>query len=139
MHSPTHTHFVIVFNKLVVTALKYTPIVLEHHVPFKTLSNGKLLVHPSAIFLHLPGSDNDALHSKAPTQTPKLKALQKLILSYFQSVIRLISQLSDPDMQHLAVKESARVIPYIVTSRKTVRAYLKVNNPCLIQVRSILY
>lgn len=31
-----------VFNKLVVTAFKYTPVVLEHHIPYKTLANGKL-------------------------------------------------------------------------------------------------
>lgn len=31
-----------VYNKLVVTALKYTPIVLNHHVPYKEMASGKL-------------------------------------------------------------------------------------------------
>lgn len=31
-----------VFNKLVVTAFKYTPVVLEHHIPYKVLPGGKL-------------------------------------------------------------------------------------------------
>ena len=31
----------VVYNKLVVTTLRYTPIVLNHHVPYKTLANGK--------------------------------------------------------------------------------------------------
>jgi nucleolar complex protein 2 len=31
-----------VFRKLVVTALRYTPVILDHHIPYKTLPNGKL-------------------------------------------------------------------------------------------------
>ena len=31
-----------VFNKLVVTTLKYTPIVIEHHAPIKVLASGKM-------------------------------------------------------------------------------------------------
>ncbi|KAG6891449.1 hypothetical protein C0992_006708 [Termitomyces sp. T32_za158] len=86
-----------VYNKLVTTALKYTPVVLEYHVPYKTLSNGKF---------------------KPPTQTQKSKTLQKLILSYFQNIIHILSQLTDNELLHLAVTESAKLIPYIVGSRK---------------------
>ncbi|KAI0060116.1 Noc2-domain-containing protein [Artomyces pyxidatus] len=93
-----------VYDKLVQTALKYTPIILEHHVPYKTLANGKF---------------------KAPTQTKKMKTLQKLILSYFHNIITVISQLSDPEMVKLAVNESAKLIPYVVGSRRTVKSYLK--------------
>ncbi|EKD01817.1 noc2p [Trichosporon asahii var. asahii CBS 8904] len=32
-----------VFNKLVLTALKFTPVVLAHHLPYKTLPNGRSL------------------------------------------------------------------------------------------------
>ncbi|KAG6868657.1 hypothetical protein C0993_012462 [Termitomyces sp. T159_Od127] len=32
-----------VYNKLVTTALKYTPVVLEYHVPYKSLANGKFI------------------------------------------------------------------------------------------------
>jgi len=31
-----------VYNKLITTTLKYTPIVLLHHVPYKELANGRL-------------------------------------------------------------------------------------------------
>lgn len=31
-----------VYEKLVSTALRYTPVVLDHHVPYKTLSDGRL-------------------------------------------------------------------------------------------------
>ncbi|KAJ6526567.1 Noc2-domain-containing protein [Mycena vulgaris] len=93
-----------VYSKLITTALKYTPVILEHHAPYKSLANGKF---------------------KPPTQTPKLKALQKLILSYFQNVIHILSQLTDQEMLQLAVTESAKIIPYIVSSRKAVKLYLK--------------
>ncbi|KAF5375408.1 hypothetical protein D9615_007998 [Tricholomella constricta] len=93
-----------VYNKLVTTTLRYTPVVLEHHVPYKTLANGKF---------------------KPPTQTPKFKTLQKLILAYFHNVIHILSQLTDNDLLQLAVTESAKLIPYIVSSRKAVKLYLK--------------
>ncbi|KAI0052496.1 Noc2-domain-containing protein [Auriscalpium vulgare] len=93
-----------VYDKLVRTALVYTPIILDHHVPYKTLANGKF---------------------KAPAQTKKMKALQKLILSYFHNVIAIVGQLSDPELVKLAMTESAKLIPYIVSSHRTVKAYLK--------------
>lgn len=64
--------------------------------------------------------------SKPPTQTQKLKTLQKLILSYFHNIIHITSQLSEPDLVKLAVAESAKLLPYIVGSRKAVKQYLKV-------------
>ncbi|CAL1697939.1 unnamed protein product [Somion occarium] len=93
-----------VYNKLVTTALKFTPVVLEHHCPLKELPNGKF---------------------KPPAQTPKFKALQKLILSYFHNVIHLLGQLTDTSLIQLAVSESSKLVPYVVGSRKAVKAYLK--------------
>ncbi|KAL6308862.1 Noc2-domain-containing protein [Sparassis latifolia] len=93
-----------VYNKLVTTALKYTPVVLEHHCPYKTLASGKF---------------------KAPIQTQKWKTLQKLILSYFHNVMHLLSQLTENDMLRLAVSESAKLVPYITSSRKAVKVHLK--------------
>jgi nucleolar complex protein 2 len=110
-----------VYSKLITTALKYTPVILEHHAPYKSLPNGKLYV--SAFLAHI---NLLTQCSKPPTQTPKLKALQKLILSYFQNVIHILSQLTDQEMLQLAVTESAKIIPYIVSSRKAVKLYLKV-------------
>ncbi|KAI0316969.1 Noc2-domain-containing protein [Amylostereum chailletii] len=93
-----------IYNKLITTALTYTPVVLAHHVPYKTLPNGKF---------------------KAPTQTQKLKTLQKMILSYFHNIIHIVSQLSDPETVKMAMNESAKLVPYIVSSRRTVKMYLK--------------
>ncbi|KIJ61242.1 hypothetical protein HYDPIDRAFT_138099 [Hydnomerulius pinastri MD-312] len=92
------------YNKLVTTALKFTPVVLVHHVPYKTLPNGKY---------------------KPPTQSPKQKALQKLILSYFNNLVHLIPQLTDNEQLQLAFAESAKVLPYVITSRKAIKSYLK--------------
>ncbi|KAL5478855.1 NOC2 [Sanghuangporus weigelae] len=93
-----------VYEKLVTTALRYTPIVLDHHVPYKKLPSGRF---------------------KPPAQTPKLSTIQKLILSFFHNVLQLIEQLSATDMQVLAVTESAKLLPYVMSSRKAVKAYLK--------------
>lgn len=93
-----------VYSKLVTTALRYTPVVLQHHIPYKELPNGKF---------------------KPPTQNKKQKTLQKLILSYFHNAIHLISQLTETDMIRLAVTETAKIVPYIITSRKAVKLYLK--------------
>ncbi|KAI0297010.1 Noc2-domain-containing protein [Multifurca ochricompacta] len=93
-----------VYDKLVKTALRYTPIVLEHHVPYKTLPNGRF---------------------KAPAHTQKLKTLQKPIISFFHNIIHITSHLSDPELLKMAVTESTKIVPYIISSRKTVKQYLK--------------
>ncbi|RPD77091.1 Noc2-domain-containing protein [Lentinus tigrinus ALCF2SS1-7] len=93
-----------VYSKLVTTALRYTPVVLEHHCPSRSLPNGKF---------------------KPPTQTNKWKTLQKLILSYFHNVLHLMGQISDNEMLRLALSETAKLVPYITSNRKTVKLYLK--------------
>ncbi|KAF9556463.1 Noc2-domain-containing protein [Agrocybe pediades] len=93
-----------VYSKLIETTLRYTPVVLAHHVPYKTLPNGKF---------------------KAPTQTPKFKALQKLILSHFYNVTNLLGQLTDENTLRLALTESAKLLPYVYGSRKCVKGYIK--------------
>ncbi|KAJ3995984.1 Noc2-domain-containing protein [Lentinula boryana] len=103
LQSPQMT-LALVYNKLMSTALRYTPIVLEHHIPYKKLPEGKF---------------------KPPTQTDKFKTLQKMILSYFHNVIHVLSQLTDNEMLQLAVTESAKITPYIISNRKAVKLYLK--------------
>lgn len=49
-----------------------------------------------------------------------------MILAYFCNVIHLLSQLPDKELLRLALTESAKVIPYVVSSRKAVKLYLKV-------------
>lgn len=66
------------------------------------------------------------ISSKAPTQTQKFKTLQKLILSFFSNITHIISQLTDEDTLRLAITESAKLVPYIINSRKAIKLYLKV-------------
>jgi len=113
-----------VYDKLVRTALRYTPVVLEHHVPYKTHADGRLCVFS---LLAMLSHNLHIANSKAPTQTHKLKTLQKLITSFFHNTIHLVSQLSDSDLLKMAVTESTKILPYVLSSRKTVKLYLKVS------------
>jgi nucleolar complex protein 2 len=116
-----------VYDKLVRTALRYTPVVLEHHVPYKALPNGRLY---GFSLLAMLSHDLHIANSKAPTQTHKLKTLQKLITSFFHNTIHLISQLSDTELLKMAVTESTKILPYVSSSRKTVKLYLKASITC---------
>ncbi|WVQ62856.1 uncharacterized protein L199_001005 [Kwoniella botswanensis] len=108
-----------VFNKLVVTALKYTPVVVAHHFPYKTLANGRIKLQ----------------QPKTPNQS-----LNRLILSHFSTLLHLIKSLpttpsslssgsTDEDAGSLllvAINESTKLLPWIMGARKHLRAYLKV-------------
>ncbi|KAL7419909.1 Nucleolar Complex 2 protein [Cryptotrichosporon argae] len=105
-----------VFNKLVITALKFTPVVVAHHVPFKTLPNGKVKLQPP--------------------KTPQPR-LARLVLSHFSTLLHLIKTLpstpssvtGDTDdassLLAVAVAESAKLLPWVLGARKHVRAYVK--------------
>ena len=71
---------------------------------------------------------NLALWSKPPTQTQKFKMLQKPILSHFHHVVHLLSQITEEETLRLALTESAKLIPYVISSRKSVKTYLKVSS-----------
>ena len=120
------------YDKLVRTALRYTPVVLEHHVPYKTHADGRLCVFG---LLAMLSHNLHIANSKAPTQTHKLKTLQKLITSFFHNTIHLVSQLSDSDLLKMAVTESTKILPYVLSSRKTVKLYLKVSIACFSSIR----
>ncbi|KIR51844.1 nucleolar complex protein 2 [Cryptococcus gattii Ru294] len=107
-----------VFNKIVVTALKFTPVVIAHHFPYKTLPQGKVKLQPP----------------KKTNQT-----LNRLILSHFSTLLHLIKSLptapssvapkKDEGASGLlltAVGESTKLIPWVLSARKHLRAYLKV-------------
>ena len=80
----------------------------------------------SLVRLPASGSIVNSHTSKPPTQSKKFKTLQKLILSYFSNVTHILSNLTDDDMLQLAVSESAKLLPYVVTSRRAIKLYLKV-------------
>ena len=105
------------------SSLKYTPVVLAHHCPFKSLPNGKLSVSRLTFLWDRVAHIS---YSKGPAQTSKWKTLQKLILSYFHNAIHVLTQLTDRNMIVLALTETAKLVPHIANSRKSVKLYLKV-------------
>ncbi|KAI5478398.1 hypothetical protein MNV49_005147 [Pseudohyphozyma bogoriensis] len=93
-----------VFQKLITTTLKYTPVVLSHTVPFKE-NNGKY---------------------KLATSSKQYATAQRIIKSYFVSLQALLNSVSSSSgIPALAVSESAKLIPYVVGNRKVARGWLK--------------
>ncbi|GAA6036291.1 hypothetical protein JCM8097_001647 [Rhodosporidiobolus ruineniae] len=93
-----------VFQKVVVTALKYTPVVLQSYVPYKE-ANGKY---------------------KLSTNSKQYAVAQRLIKSFFVSLQGLLDSLPrESDIPTLAVSESAKLVPWIVGNRKVARGWVK--------------
>ncbi|WFC97871.1 Nucleolar Complex 2 protein [Malassezia yamatoensis] len=93
-----------IFAKVLITTLKYTPKVIQHHVPYKSTADG---------------------HFKVPTHTKKWSSLVRPIRSYFLSVIQLLKTHPEPDMVYTALTESAKMIPYMHQDRRVARDYVK--------------
>ncbi len=94
-----------VFNKLVLTALKYTPVVLQHHVPLSEDKQGNI---------------------KIPSNNKKWNLIKKPIQSYFSNLFLLTETLTEPRMLEIVVRESTRMVPYALCIPKTTREFIKV-------------
>ncbi|KAJ1020029.1 hypothetical protein NDA16_002025 [Ustilago loliicola] len=94
-----------VFNKLVLTALKYTPVVLQHHVPISEDKRGNI---------------------KIPSNNKKWNLIKKPIQSYFSNLFQLTETLTEPRMLEIVVRESTRMVPYALCIPKTTREFVKV-------------
>jgi hypothetical protein len=77
--------------------------------------------------------------SKLPVQSTKQRTLSKLILSFFYNIMHIIGQLSDPTTIRLALSASARLLPYVLTSRKAAKTYLKASNNVPKEEHTCLY
>ncbi|EUC63015.1 Noc2 family protein, putative [Rhizoctonia solani AG-3 Rhs1AP] len=133
-----------VFNKLVTTTLKYTPIIAAHHAPYKTLPGDKfkppttnatlsklLLSHLyNAIHLieQLPsrptqtddtedGDDNDTPKSKSKKSKKDDKKAKKMKKEEEEG--------SKTALVELALSETGKLVPWVVGSRKAVKMWLK--------------
>ncbi|MBW0471452.1 hypothetical protein O181_011167 [Austropuccinia psidii MF-1] len=103
-----------VFNALVTTTFKYLPVFLNQTLPAKALSNGKFKL---------------ATHSKS------YALMQRILKSYFTSLIELIAQLptssgqnnldTQGDLLYIAINESAKLSPWVVGNRKIMRIWIK--------------
>lgn len=98
-----------VYHKLIVTTLKYTPVVVNHHAPAKPIGG------PSA------GKYKVATNSK------QFAIVQRLLKSYFVSLNALLDTASkESGIPAMAVTESSKLVPWIVGNRKVARAWVKV-------------
>ncbi|KAJ9094837.1 hypothetical protein QFC20_006815 [Naganishia adeliensis] len=105
----------LVFNKLILTALKFTPVVLAKHIPFKELPSGRFKV----------------------SKVPKSQARPPLFIkSHFSTLMFLIKSLpatsnaseEESDASSLlltAVSESTKLLPWVMDNKKQLKAYLK--------------
>nr|CDI56451.1 related to excision repair protein RAD4 [Melanopsichium pennsylvanicum 4] len=94
-----------VFNKLVLTALKYTPVVLQHHVPITEDKRGNI---------------------KIPSNNKKWTLIKKPIQSYFSNLFQLTETLTESRMLEIVVRESTKMVPYALCIPKTTREFIKV-------------
>ncbi|TNY21295.1 Noc2p family-domain-containing protein [Rhodotorula diobovata] len=93
-----------VFEKVVTTALKYTPVVLQTYSPYKEVA-GKY---------------------KLSTNSKQYATTQRLLKSYFVSLQALLASTSSASgIPSLAVAESAKLVPWVVGNRKVARGWVK--------------
>ncbi|KAF9207090.1 Nucleolar Complex 2 protein [Haplosporangium sp. Z 27] len=94
----------IVFNKLVVTCLKYVIPTLNHHLPVQTTSGGK---------------------PKPVNSGSKYATLQPLIKSFIQNTLYLLKELTDQEMIYFVIRESEKAIRYLIGFPKIAKDMLK--------------
>lgn len=94
-----------VFNKLLLTVLKYTPVVLQHHIPARETPQGKY---------------------KLPTNNKKFAILQRPIQTYFSNLHHLLKSLPEQKMVYVAATESAKMVPFLMNNRRMSREYVKI-------------
>lgn len=92
------------YHELLMTALREVPTVLNHHLPVKETSAGKLRV---------------------PTESSKFKTLAPLIKSHASSLHHLLSHLSDAGTLKLALQSFEPLLPYLLQFRKFLKVIIK--------------
>ena len=93
-----------VYHEVLITALKQVPIALNHHLPVKESSAGKLRI---------------------PTDSAKFKTLTPLIKSHASSVHYLLSRLADASTIKLTLQSFEPLLPYLLQFRKFLKLITK--------------
>ncbi|KAL6859992.1 Nucleolar Complex 2 protein [Amphichorda felina] len=93
-----------VFNDVLVLALKEIPVVMNHHLPAKESSSGKVYVQ---------------------TETRKFKNLSLLLKTYTTSIMHLLSTLSDDNTLKLTLSAIMPILPYLLSFKKLLKALAK--------------
>ena len=93
-----------VFNDVLVLALKEIPPVMNHHLPAKESSSGKVYVQ---------------------TETKKFKNLSLLLKTYTTSIMHLLSTLSDDSTLKLTLSAITPILPYLLSFKKLLKSLTK--------------
>jgi nucleolar complex protein 2 len=93
-----------IYHEVLITALKHVPVVLNHHLPVKETSAGKLRI---------------------PTDSAKFKTLTPLIKSHTSSVHYLLSHLADASTVKLTLQSLEPLLPYLLQFRKFLKLITK--------------
>lgn len=89
-----------VYHRLLTTALKHIPDVLQHHVPVQETKGGRVRVS---------------------TEGKKFKTLAPLLRSHTLSIVELLDNLSDPATLRLTLASTLPLLPYVLSFKKLVR------------------
>ncbi|KAG5922298.1 hypothetical protein E4U42_005518 [Claviceps africana] len=93
-----------VYNDVLVLALKYIPVVMNHHLPVKESASGRVYVQ---------------------TESKKFKTLSLLLKSYTSSILHLLGTLSDDKTLKLTLSSVTPILPYLLSFKKLIRALAK--------------
>ncbi|KAI1465421.1 Noc2-domain-containing protein [Daldinia caldariorum] len=93
-----------VFHDILIVALKQIPEVIQHHLPVKESSSGKVNV---------------------PTDSKKFKSLSMLLKSFISSILYLVGTLSDDATLKLTLSAVTPLIPYLLSFRKLLKNLIK--------------
>ena len=90
-----------VYHELLLTTLQHVPEVLNHHLPIKENTAGKVRV---------------------PTDSKKFKTLTPLLKSHISSVHHLLTTLSDAPTLKLTLKSLTPLLPYLLPYKKVLKS-----------------
>ncbi|KAI9293477.1 Noc2-domain-containing protein [Neoconidiobolus thromboides FSU 785] len=90
-----------VFNKVMVAAMRSLPGFFNHHL--KTGNNPKTL----------------------PSQSKSWKKMQALVKTYLESIVHMLSQITEPDMIKFILDRTQDLIKYIACFPKILKSFLK--------------
>ncbi|CAG7561295.1 unnamed protein product [Fusarium equiseti] len=93
-----------VFNDILLLALKEIPTVMNHHLPVKESSSGRVHVQ---------------------TESKKFHTLSLLLKTYTSSIMHLLSTLSDDKTLKLTLSSITPILPYLLSFKKLVKALAK--------------
>lgn len=93
-----------VYHQLLVVALEHIPTVLNHHLPVKETTSGKVRI---------------------ATDSKKFRTLTPLLKSHSASIQHLLESLSDAPTIKITVSSLVNLLPYLLSLKKTLKVLCK--------------